>query len=134
MTNADVKGLIDAMNGLTSANLGLSPKMWFTLTKNRKALLEADKITDDARIELVKKHSTGEGDVPKVSEDKIDIFQKEFFDLLSINTTVELTEIPLKDIEKDLQKISGVNNIYLFFEHMISDDESVPAKKSKSKS
>lgn len=122
MKNAEVKGLIDAMNGFTSANLSLSPKMWYTLTKNRKELLDADKLIEDSRIELVKKFAEpdGEGNV-QVPDNKMQEFTREYAELLNLDTDLKLSTIPLDEVEKSLEKISGVNNIYLFFEHMITE-------------
>ena len=61
------------------------------------------------------------------------VFIKEYGDILSMEVDVDLTKILLKDLEKGTSKMKGVENIYLVFEHLVEDENRVPAKSSKKK-
>lgn len=130
MTNAEVKGLLDALNGLTAEKLQLSPRNWFTLTKNRKTLLAASQVVEDSRVEIAKRYADDEDKIP---EEKMIDYQKEYLELLNIEVEVELVDVLLKDLEKDAPKLQGVPNLYLIMEYMVSDGERTPAKKKAKK-
>jgi len=124
MTNAEVKGLIEGMNAITAASLPLSPRIWFTLTVNRKTLIDQNKLIEDTRLELVGKFSKeGENGQKSVPPENMDEFSREYNDLLSIEVSLKLKQIPLIDLEKGLDKLEGVTNLFLIFQYLISDEE-----------
>ena len=123
MTNAEVKGLIEGMNAITAASLPLSPRIWFTLTVNRKTLIDQNKLIEDTRLELVSKFSTEDENGKKsVPPENMEDFSREYNDLLSIEVSMKLKQIPLVDLEKVLDKLEGVTNLFLIFQYLISDD------------
>lgn len=134
MTNAEVKGLIEGMNALTAAKLPLSPRIWFTLTINRKNLIDQNKLIEDTRLELVDKHSVeGEDGQKSVPQEAMDAFSKEYNDLLSIEVDIELKQIQLSDLEKDMDKLEGVPNLFLIFQYVISDEPAAKTAKKAAK-
>lgn len=133
MTNDNVKGLLAALTELSKADSNFTPRVWFTLAANRKELTEKDKLIEEARLKLVEKHGSEKDGVKSVDETKMSVFIKEYGDILSMEVDVDLTKILLKDLEKGTSKMKGVDNIYLVFEHLVEDENRVPAKSSKKK-
>jgi hypothetical protein len=134
MTNAEVKGTIEGLNALTSADMGLSPRIWFQLTVNRKALIATNTTIEEVRLELVKKYSEkNEEGVDEVPVKNMDAFGKEYNELLNTDSTVEMKMINLSDIEKDLKTIKGIPNLFLIFQYLVTDEEAAPKKAAKKK-
>ena len=123
MTNLEVKGLLECLDEFTQANTSLSPQSWFTLSKNRKALVLADKDIESARIELVKKHGekVNGSDEVAVTPNNIDSFKKEYAELLTLTSTLSLSKLKLIDLESNMPTLKGVKNIYLFFDYMTKE-------------
>ena len=133
MSNAEVKGLLEALNGLTSASLPFTPRIWFSLSANRKTLVEQSKIIEDTRLELVKQHGEMTDGINQVPEDKMGLFTKDYNEVLNEKVEVSLTPILMSDLEKSVNKLNGVPNLYLIFEYIIEEGKRTPAKKSTKK-
>ena len=132
MTNVEVKGLIDCLNNLTAAKINLSPTTWYNLAGNRKILLDLDKVTEETRLDLVKKFGKkDENDVFNVPEEKMSAFTKAYNELLHIEVEVNLTQLTMKDLEKDTKGkgLAGVDNMFLFFDYMIKKEAKMKAEK-----
>lgn len=121
MTNIEVRGSLECLNALTAEKIGFSPRRWYTLAANRKALLEANKLTEDTRLELVnkygKKDKTGINVVPDA---KMPVFTKAYNELMNMEIEVELGQITLEELETDTGgSLNGVDNLFLFFDYMV---------------
>jgi hypothetical protein len=134
MKNVEVIGLVDSLNSLIGANVPLSPRSWFTLTANRKALLDQQQSIDETRLELVKKYGEEDGKGGKrVKDEMIETFTREYNEVLALDTEVNLHKLPLTELEKEAKKLSGVSNIYLMFDYIIESDDQPTKKNGKRK-
>jgi hypothetical protein len=131
MRNAEVIGLAECLNSMTKEGVNLKPRTWFTLSANRKNLIEIGQTIDESNKAIDDKYkSTDDEGKTIIPEDKIEKWQSDKTEILSIEVEVELTKLSLSAIEKEMPKLKGISNLFLFFDHLIEDDT---VKKSKKK-
>ncbi len=132
MTNAEVIGLAECLNAMTKEGVDMKPRTWFTLSANRKKLIEAGKLIDEANKEITDKYKS-EDDEGKtiIPEKNVEAWQKDKTDILTMEEEVEVMNLNLSAIEKEMPKLRGISNLFLFFDHMIEDD--TVEKKTKKK-
>lgn len=123
MTNAEVTGLVDVLNQVTNKKISLSAKAWYGLTKSRKALINEAKDIEDARLKLVQKYGKTDekGTLLGVDEQHTDKFQKDYIELMSIETNVQLHKISIDELSKGEEAIESTPNIYLMFDYLIKE-------------
>ena len=133
ITNAEVQALMAVIDEIAKTKAKLPIRVIMTLTKNRNACVQAMKVADDARRMLVEKHGEEkkEGEGVSVTEENMAAFQKEYMELMSEEVEVGFHQINIDVLEKKLPAMETVENIYMFFEYIVKDDEK-PAKASKS--
>lgn len=123
MKNVEVIGLVDALNSLIKAGVSLSPRTWFTLTANRKKLIDQSKLIDEARLELVKTHKMEGVDNQDIPEETAKLLNSGYNDILSIDVDVEIVKLPIQELEKETKKLGNVSNIYLLFDYVIEGEK-----------
>lgn len=131
MTNAEVKTLMSFFDEISTRHSDLPIKIWYALSRNKVKLDDTHTLIEKGRLALVDKYGvkddlTGYRTVP---EDKMQIFSKEYSELLALETDVEVFKINLSDLE-EMKKMQGVNGIYAFFKHYVWDKEEVKTEKS----
>ena len=90
--------LYDFLNLMEDGNVDLSIDDWKVLSENRQIIEVALKELDDARMKLVREHSSQPEDAEliKVDEDRRQVFGKKYLDLLE-----EEIDLDLKTINTD---------------------------------
>jgi len=58
ITNAEVIGLAECLNAMTTSGVDMKPRTWFTLSANRKNLVEAGKIIDESSNAITEKYKS----------------------------------------------------------------------------
>lgn len=125
ITNGNVRMLIEVIDEVEASNdITMGVKTLYSLAKNRAKLMSKDKVIEKVRLKLVEKHGKkGEDGVTKVEDGKIEAFQKDWFDLLGEEVSVDFYTIGIDDFEKSVGRIGGVKNLHLLFDYIVSDDE-----------
>lgn len=130
ITNAEVIGLVGCLNALTSSGIDMKPRTWFTMAANRKALIEQGKLIDEANKEITDKYK-GKDDEGNdiIPEKNILKFNQDKSDILTMESEIELHTLELSAIEKEMNKMKGVENIFLLFDYIIVDEPKKAKKK-----
>jgi len=123
MTNAEARSLIEVLNELTNNKVSFSAKVWYALAKSKKGLVDNMKVVEEERVRLVNKYpkKNDKGELIGVAEDKMNEFQNEFMEVLSIEADVSLHKVDIKELEKNNGSIESVPNIYLLFQYLVKE-------------
>ena len=122
MSNAEVIGLAECLNEMTKAGADMKPRTWFTLAANRKALIEKGKLIDEANTQINNKYKGEENGEQVIPKENLSKWQEERAEVLAIQVEVELYKLSLSDLEKEMPKMKGINNLYLLFDYMVDGD------------
>lgn len=132
MTNSEVIGLAECLNAMTKEGVDMKPRTWFTLAANRKNLIEAGKLIDESNKTITDKYKSTDDDGKTIIPEKnVEQWQKDKTEVLTMEVEVELIKLDLSAVEKEMPKLKGIRNLFLFFDHLIEDDK--VEKKSKKK-
>jgi hypothetical protein len=150
ITKNDILALMKAINDLPSANGQLPSKFFYALSKNRAKVAREVKAIEETINETIFKKFSQEIDKvdPKTNEvmkdpkgkviketrvppEKVEQYQKEVKEFLGQTTTVDIHKISFSEIEPDMPKLQGVNDIYLIFEYICNDEDASKAIKNK---
>lgn len=121
MENGDVIALIQCLNQMTATHIKLSPKVWYALSKTKNRLVRAAKDLEEARSALVKQYSTDKKR-PTVDEDKMPEFKVDYKELLEQKAEVEIHTIHIDVLVDEMDKMEGVDDLYLFFDYIVDGD------------
>lgn len=123
MTNGEVKSLITVIDSiLADKSTKLPVKVVYALTRNRAKLISKDKIVEETRLDLVKRHGKEDDKgVTRVQEENMAVFQKEYLELLNEKVDVDVYELKLSHLESAVNSIGGVENLHLLFDYIIDD-------------
>lgn len=121
MKNSEVKALIDCLDKLAVSGVTLSPKMWYHLSRNKSTLNKINEEIEEARVNIVKGYVKGKDS--RVPEDKVEEFQTKYNELLVLERDVDIMQLKFSTLEAEMDKLNGVPHIYLFFDHLVEDNE-----------
>jgi hypothetical protein len=119
MKKREAINLYNFLNSMQEASLELATSEWKTLSDNRVALQDVLKDIDDSRRELVRKYSNDdpEAELVKVDEAQVELFEKDYLELLEEETDLALETISIDNIG---DKMSSQVGIWEFMRFMVS--------------
>ena len=96
MKNKDIINLMDGLFELSKLNLPLNIKTSYALARNYQVISPIANLIDQQRIDLYKKYGElTEDNTYKVSNEKLELLEKELNELLEIDTKVPIINIQL---------------------------------------
>lgn len=116
MKNLDIYNIAKALNETFADNTQYLPvRVNFFIQKNKVTLLRLAQEIEDSRIEIIRNHATVQEDgTVFVSDDKIDIVNKELEDLFTIEQDVDIKKISINDFPADINLTTGQMESLLF--------------------
>lgn len=119
MKNREAINLYNFLNAIQNKDVSLSINEWKKLSDNRTKLQEILKDIDASRRELVKKYSTDnpEAELVKVDDKNLELFQKEYIEVLEQDNDLELERISMENLGDTMNSEVG---IWEFIEHMVT--------------
>ena len=135
ITNGDVKALIEVIDAIeTHPEIKMDIKCLYALSRNRAKLTSKDKITENVRLNLVNKYGEKkENGIIKVSDKNIEVFQRDWFELLSEEVEIDFYPISISQLEESSEKMGGIKNLHLLFDYIVNESKDGETKKKKSK-
>ena len=135
ITNGDVKALIEVIDAIeTHPEIKMDIKCLYALSRNRAKLTSKDKITENVRLNLVNKYGEKkENGIIKVSDKNIEVFQRDWFELLSEEVEIDFYPISISQLEESSKKMGGIKNLHLLFDYIVNESKDGETKKKKSK-
>tara|TARA_R100000995_G_scaffold66643_2_gene35406 strand:- start:5301 stop:5690 length:390 start_codon:yes stop_codon:yes gene_type:complete len=124
MKNIEVIGLAECLNALCDNGVNLRPKTWYTLANNRQTLINQGKIIDEGIKNIQEKYKeTNEEGKDIIPETSVPDFHADRNELMEMEVELSFYQIDMKDIEKDMPKMKGVKNLYIFFDYIVSSSK-----------
>ena len=115
----EVIALYNFMSTMQVSDLSLTTEEWKILSDNREKLSDAIKVIDDERRELVRQFAgkTKKGEIAKVPDESIDLYQKEYIDMMQSELDIEFKTIGLENLG---DKMNSEVGIWEFMKYIVS--------------
>lgn len=131
ITNLEVRGLIQAIDDISTTAKNIPVKIFYALSRSRDKLATAMRPTEATRLKLVEQYGEDTPNGKIVKEENNVAFNRDWQKVMEEEIDCELYKIRLDDFEKEVKRLDGVGNIHLVFQYLIDDGGEVPVPEAQ---